>query len=168
MAAGLSVPEENLEAFRMALNRDSGLSEGDFVKQVWIDVPMPFAYVTEELLSEFQLLEPFGNGNEKPLFAQKGLLVRQKSVIGKHKNVLKFLLSDEHGLNIEGIMFRNVPETDALVREGDRIAVTYYPELHEYMGRRTMQMQILSCQLGNRLEAGKKAIEGRMAIEGRK
>lgn len=167
MAAGLSLPEENLEAFRKALNRDSGLSEEDFVRQVWIDVPMPFAYVTEELLSEFRLLEPFGNGNEKPLFAQKGLLVRQKSIVGKNKNVLKFLLSDGAGLNMEGIMFQNVQETDRLVREGDRISVTYYPEIHEYMGRRTLQVQILSCQLGNRLEAERRALEGRMAIEGR-
>lgn len=164
MAAGLSFPEENLEPLRTALNRDSGLSEKDFVRQVWIDVPMPFAYVTEELLSEFRFLEPFGNGNEKPLFAQKGLLVRQKNIIGKNKNVLKFLLSDENGLNINGIMFQNVQETDEIVREGDRVSVTYYPELHEYMGRRSLQMQIVSCRPGNRLEEERKAIEGRPAI----
>ncbi len=161
MAAGLSLPEENLEPLRAALNQDSGLSEEDFVKQVWIDVPMPFSYVTEELLSEFCLLEPFGNGNEKPLFAQKNLLVRQKSIIGKNKNVLKFLLSDEGGRNINGIMFQNAEETDQIIREGDRIAVTYYPELHEYMGRRTMQMQILGCQPENRLEKGRRTLEGR-------
>ena len=161
MAAGLSLPEENLEPLRAALNQDSGLSEEDFVKQVWIDVPMPFSYVTEELLSEFRLLEPFGNGNEKPLFAQKNLLVRQKSIIGKNKNVLKFLLSDEGGRNINGIMFQNAEETDQIIREGDRIAVTYYPELHEYMGRRTMQMQILGCQPENRLEKGRRTLEGR-------
>ena len=102
MAAGISLPEENLEAFRAALNQSSGLLAEDFVRQVWIDVPMPFAYVTEELLSEFRLLEPFGNGNEKPLFAQKNLLVRRKSLIGKNKNVLKFLFSDERGTNMEG------------------------------------------------------------------
>lgn len=168
MAAGLSFPEENLEPLRAALNRDSGLSGEDFIKQVWIDVPMPFSYVTEELLLEFHLLEPFGNGNEKPLFAQKNLLIRQKNLIGKNKNVLKFLLSDENGLNIDGIMFQNVQETDRLVKEGDRISVTYYPELHEYMGRRTLQMQILSCQLGNRLEEERRAIEGRMGIEQQK
>src|SRR5699024_8940228 len=75
MAAGISLAEADLEAFRRALNEQSGLTEKDFKKKVWIDVPMPFSYVTEALIREFQILEPFGNGNERPLFAQKGLLV---------------------------------------------------------------------------------------------
>ncbi len=161
MAAGVSLPEENLEAFRAALNRDSGLSEEDFARRVWIDVPMPFSYVTEEFLSELRLLEPFGNGNEKPLFAQKGLTVRQKSLCGKNKNVLKFLLSDDHGLNMEAVMFRNAEETDQVIREGDRISVTYYPDLNEYMGRRTLQMVVQGCQLEQRLVEGQASIEGR-------
>ncbi len=168
MAAGLSLPEENLEAFREALNRDSGLSEEDFVKRLWIDVPMPFSYVTEELISELHLLEPFGNGNEKPLFAQKGLTVRKKSILGRNKNVLKFLLSDKDGNSIEAVTFQDIEETDRSIREGDRISAAYFPDLNVYMGRRTLQMMIQSCQPETKLVDGVPAIEGRRALEGRK
>ncbi len=146
MAAGLSLPEENLEPFRKALNRGSGLQEKDFVKNLWIDVPMPFSYVTEELVDQFRLLEPFGNGNEKPLFAQKGLIVRRKSLMGKKKNVLKLLLADEKGLSMEAVLFSEAEETDKLLREGDRIRAAYYPDIHEYMGRKSLQMVIQSLQ----------------------
>lgn len=146
MAAGLSLPEENLEAFREALNRDSGLSGEDFVKRMWIDVPMPFTYVTEKLLSELHLLEPFGSGNEKPLFAQKGLMVIQKNLVGKNKNVLKFLLSDGNGWNIEAIQFQDVEETDSSIEVGDWISVAYYPDINEYMGKRSLQLVIQSCR----------------------
>ena len=146
MAAGLSLPAENLETFRAALNRNSGLSERDFIKRVWIDVPMPFAYVTEHLVSEFHLLEPFGNGNEKPLFAQKGLTVRQKKLLGKNKNVLKLLLSDENGANIDAILFQEAAEAFEILEKGSRISAAYYPDINEYMGRRTLQMIIQSWQ----------------------
>ncbi|MCI8466300.1 MAG: single-stranded-DNA-specific exonuclease RecJ [Lachnospiraceae bacterium] len=158
MAAGLSLPEENLEAFRAALNRDSGLTEADFVKRLWIDVPMPFSYVTEKLVSEFRLLEPFGNGNEKPLFAQKGLMVRQKNLVGKNKNVLKFLLSDETGLNIEAIQFQDAANMEQAVEVGDWISVAYYPNINEYMGRRTLQMVIQSSRQERKPITGRKSV----------
>ncbi len=144
MAAGLSLPEENLEPFREALNRGSGLAERDFEKQIWIDVPMPFSYVTEGLLKEFRLLEPFGNGNEKPLFAQKGLTVRKKNLIGRNKNVLKLQLADEAGRPIEAILFREAEEADREIREGAVISAAYYPDINEYMGKRSLQMVVQS------------------------
>lgn len=150
MAAGLSLKEENLEGFRRALNKNSGLVEKDFDKQIWIDVPMPFSYVTEELVREFRLLEPFGNGNEKPLFAQKGLTVRKKNLIGKNKNVLKLQLAEETGNPVEAIQFQEAAETEAKIREGDRLSVVYYPDINEYMGKRSLQMVIISCQCENR------------------
>ena len=145
MAAGISLAEADLEAFRRTLNEQSGLTEKDFEKKVWIDVPMPFSYVTEALTREFQILEPFGNGNERPLFAQKGLLVRRKSIIGKNKNVMK-LLADGSGHPAEAILFHDVQETDRNLAEGDRISVVYYPDINEYMGKRSLQMVIISCQ----------------------
>lgn len=146
MAAGISLAEADLEAFRRTLNEQSGLTEKDFEKKVWIDVPMPFSYVTEALTREFQILEPFGNGNERPLFAQKGLLVRRKSIIGKNKNVMKLLLADGSGHPAEAILFHDVQETDRNLAEGDRISVVYYPDINEYMGKRSLQMVIISCQ----------------------
>ena len=144
MAAGLSLPEENLEPLRAALNENSGLSEPDFVKRLWIDVPMPFEYVTERLIEEFRLLEPFGNGNEKPLFAQKNLTVRTKTLFGKNRNVLKLLLSDEMGRNIPAVLFQDAEKAEERLFCGEKISVAYYPDINEYMGRRSLQMVIQS------------------------
>ncbi len=144
MAAGLSLPEQNLKAFREQLNRESGLTEAAFVKQLWIDVPMPFSYVTETLIDEFRLLEPFGNGNEKPLFACKGLTVKRKNIIGRNRNVLKLLLAGEDGRPIDAILFQDAEEADSSLSAGDRLSVAYYPDVNEYMGKRSLQMVIQS------------------------
>ena len=89
MAAGLSLPEANVEQFRLELNRRAALTEEDFVPRIWIDVPMPMSYVTEELVQELELLEPFGQGNEKPQFAQKDLRIRNARVLGRNRNALR-------------------------------------------------------------------------------
>ena len=78
MAAGLSLPEEHVEEFRRRLNENARLTEEDFIRKVWIDVPMPLEYINESLIQELERLEPFGNGNEKPQFAQ-GLSIRTRT-----------------------------------------------------------------------------------------
>jgi single-stranded-DNA-specific exonuclease len=83
MAAGLSLLKENVDELRRALNEKAELSEEDFVKKVWIDGPMPLEYISEPLIEELDLLEPYGQGNEKPLFAQKDLSIRSVRVLGK-------------------------------------------------------------------------------------
>jgi single-stranded-DNA-specific exonuclease len=83
MAAGLSLKKENVDAFRRRLNENAGLTEDDFRAKVWIDVPMPLGYVTEKLVREMKLLEPYGQGNEKPQFAEKGLYIRSCRVMGR-------------------------------------------------------------------------------------
>ena len=97
MAAGLSLEKENIDEFRRRLNEDAELTEDDFVRRIWIDVPMPFDYISEPLIQELELLEPFGQGNEKPLFAQKGLHIRSVRVLGKNRNAVKFSLADREG-----------------------------------------------------------------------
>lgn len=142
LAAGLSLPEENLEALREKLNRKSGLSAADFDRIVWIDVAMPFGYVTEELIREFGKLEPFGNGNDKPVFAQKDLILRQKQVLGKNRNVMKLRLMEPSGRLIDAITFRDIEELEQSLVPGDKLMVLYYPAINEYMGRRSLQMVI--------------------------
>lgn len=144
LAAGLSLAEENLEPFREKLNRKSGLKESDFAKKIWIDVPMPFAYVTEALIQELHVLEPFGNGNEKPVFAQKNLFIVEKALIGKNRNVLKMKVKDERGYLYDTIMFHGAEETDEQFVKGDKIQAIYYPAINEYMGNRTIQMVLQS------------------------
>ena len=110
MAAGLSLEEKNIGEFRRQLNERSGLREEDFKAKVWIDVPMPLDYVSEGLVSELKGLEPFGQGNEKPQFAQKDLLIRSVRVLGKNKNLVKMSLVTENGLSMDGLLFADGPE----------------------------------------------------------
>lgn len=142
MAAGLSIKEEDVPEFRKRLNENAELTEDDFIPRVWIDVPMPLEYVTEGLVEELKRLEPFGQGNEKPLFAQKGLMIRSLRVLGKNRNVVKLGLVTDTGLSMDGLLFG---DGDALQRElagRDRIDIVYYPDINEYNGNRTLQAVI--------------------------
>ena len=83
MAAGLSLPEENVEAFRRKLNENCSLTQEDMTEKIVIDVPMPMSYVTIPLIRQLSLLEPFGKGNTKPVFAQKDMKVLNFRILGK-------------------------------------------------------------------------------------
>ena len=142
MAAGLSLLEENIDEFRRELNERSGLTEEDFKAKLWIDVPMPIDYINERLVEELKILEPFGQGNEKPLFAQKQVRIRSCRVIGKNKNVVKLVLEGGSGMPMDGILF-----TDGIAFEEERAGRTvmdiiYYPEINEYNGNRNLQVVI--------------------------
>lgn len=142
MAAGLSLEEENVERFRRKLNEQSGLTEEDLVEKVTIDVPMPIHYIRKDLVQELSLLEPFGKGNEKPLFAQKNLWISQMRVFGKNRNVVKMRLTDENGYPMDGVYFGN---GDEFVEEGSgkrKISIVYYPDINMYQGRESLQVII--------------------------
>ena len=137
MAAGISLDKENIEEFRWQLNRNQTLTEEQLTPVTWIDVPMPLGYVNFSLIEQLKCLEPFGKGNEKPVFADRNLTVRQASIIGKNKNVLKLVLEDENAYSYDAVMFRadalNVP------RKGRKISIVYYPSINEYNGNKTIQ-----------------------------
>ena len=142
MAAGLSIKEENIEAFRRQLNENCTLTEEDLLPKIVIDVPMPVSYITKELVEQISLLEPFGKGNTKPVFAQKGLRVLDSSILGKNKNVVKVKLLDPQGVPMEGIYFGEAEEFAGFLKEHDTIAVTYYPEINRFRGRESLQIII--------------------------
>ena len=142
MAAGLSLEEENVERFRRKLNEQSGLTEEDLVEKVMIDVPMPIHYIRKDLVQELSLLEPFGKGNEKPLFAQKNLWVSQMRVFGKNRNVVKMRLTDENGYPMDGVYFGNGDEFAEEGRGKRKISIVYYPDINMYQGRESLQVII--------------------------
>ena len=142
MAAGLSIEEENIEKFRRQLNENCTLTEEDLRPKVVIDVPMPISYITKELVEQISLLEPFGKGNTKPIFAQKGLRVLDSSIIGKNKNVVKLKLLDPQGVTMEGIYFGEAEDFANFIRQKDTISVTYYPEINRFRGRESLQIII--------------------------
>ena len=139
MAAGLSIEESDIDEFRRRLNENAKLTEDDFVPQIWIDVPMPFEYVNEKIVDELKGLEPFGQGNEKPLFAQKSLTIRNVRVLGKNRNVVKMNLVTNTGHPFDGLLFA---DGDRFLEEQtgqNTIDMIYYPDVNEYNGTSTLQ-----------------------------
>lgn len=142
MAAGMSLKRENLTLFREKLNAQSTLTEEDFVEKIWIDVAMPFGYITTQFIDELKRLEPFGNGNEKPTFAAK-VTVSNFRLIGANRNVLRLSLKDEYGTAMEAVCFADAVRLEERLRSSREVlSVLYYPEINEYNGIRSIQIVI--------------------------
>ncbi|MCI9314941.1 MAG: single-stranded-DNA-specific exonuclease RecJ [Lachnospiraceae bacterium] len=156
MAAGVSMAEENVNVFRSYLNEHCGLTEEDFEEKIHIDVPMPMSYVTPEFVRQLSVLEPFGNGNPKPVFAQRNLSLLRGRILGKNHNVGKYTVADPEGRQFEMMFFGDLEAwhgfladhfgqqaCDGLYRggcSGIRIHVIYYPDLDVYQGKERLQM----------------------------
>ncbi|MCU6774238.1 Single-stranded-DNA-specific exonuclease recJ [uncultured Blautia sp.] len=142
MAAGLSIEEENVEKFRQTLNDNCTLTEEDMIPKIVIDVPMPISYINEELVEQLSILEPFGKGNTKPLFAQKNLRVLKVGIYGKTQNTVKLQLRDPSGAVMDGLYWGEAKEFADFARSHETISVTYYPRINSYMGRESLQIVI--------------------------
>lgn len=140
MAAGLSLPEENIEAFRRALNKKCTLTQEDMMKKVLIDVPMPISYVTLPLIRQLSLLEPFGKGNNKPVFAEKNIKITQCRIFGKNKNVVKMKLYDKNGICMDGVWFGDGEAFVNEIQEKERWSIAYYPSINTYNGRESIEI----------------------------
>lgn len=142
MAAGFSLREDKIDALRFALNKDAEIPPEKLREKLWIDAAMPFSYVTEKLITELSRLEPFGKGNEKPRFAERALRILSVRVLGQKRNAVKFLLLSGEGRRAEAILFS---DGDRFLRElGEKrlMDIVYYPEIHEYNGRKSLQLII--------------------------
>lgn len=142
MAAGLSLEEKNVEKFRKKINENCSLTESDLTPKIVIDAAMPFSYISKELIEQLSLLEPFGKGNTKPLFAQKGIRVLEPRVFGKNRNVVKMKLMDAEGFSVDAVCFGEADKFVEFVKQKECISVTYYPEINRYQGRERMQVII--------------------------
>lgn len=156
LAAGLSLEEKNIEILRRTLNQNCTLTADDMEEKILIDVPMPMSYVTMDFLKELELLEPFGTGNPKPVFAQKDLKFLSMRIMGKNRNMAKFSVEDEQGNRFSMVCFRHLEKfleevgkkygqeiLDSFMSQnrnsGVKMSVIYYPSLNEYMGKREIQ-----------------------------
>lgn len=157
MAAGLSLEKERVDEFRKRINAVCTLTEEDMQEKIRIDVPMPMQYANFALVEQMTYLEPFGNGNSKPLFACKNITLRSVRRMGKTGNVAKFELCDENGFRAEGICFSKVEElfyklekdfSGESVRKMEqgrgniKVSIAYYPDVNEFRGKKTLQMVI--------------------------
>ena len=146
MAAGVSLPEENVEILRKRLNENCILSWEDMAERIHIDMKLPFAYINEDLIREFSLLAPFGKGNTRPLFAEKNLRVYYPQIVGKNQNVLKFQVQDPAGNRMEAIYFGEAKKCLEYIQRKQEMAFTFYPSINEYNGRRTIQLTVVNYQ----------------------
>ena len=172
LAAGLSLEKENIERLRYMLNANCTLQEEDLAEKVVIDMEMPFSCVTEELVQELSLLEPFGKGNTKPVFAAKSVEILSGKILGKNKNVLKLQVQDSAGTQIEAMYFQHIDQFLSELEENYGVfevesmlagkknhiilMLTYYPGMNEYMGKKTPQIVITHFRCQKTLKNPKK------------
>ena len=144
MAAGLSLEEADVDLFRRRLNENARkkLTEADLIEKIWIDVALPFEYIDEPLIQELHMLEPFGQGNEKPQFAQRHLKIRSARVAGKLHNVVMLSLASDNGTVMEARWFGEGDRFMEEKRNCTFMDAIYYPEINEYNGRRSIQVTI--------------------------
>lgn len=141
MAAGLSLAISDIDIFRKMLNDNAILTDEDLIPKMWIDVPMPVSYANIRLVNQLKLLEPFGKGNEKPVFADRNLYVKTALVIGKNKNVLRCQLETEDGTYVPAVQF-GINNIDDIPRAGMRISIIYYPDINTFNGIMSLQIII--------------------------
>lgn len=162
MAAGISMAEKDIEAFRQKINVCCELTDEDFIPKIKIDVPVPAGYPDVSFVRELDLLEPFGKGNIKPQFADKNIGIEHMYIVGKNRNVLKLQLRTESGGRISAVYFGDVerflacyrekfgePEVERALcgRENDiRMSIVYYPEIDAYQGRENVRLVIKNYQ----------------------
>ena len=162
MAAGLSLPEEKIEELRERLNQSTTLTEEDFVAKILIDTPMPLDYITENLIKELSVLEPFGKGNNKPVFAEKEVNIIGAKILGKNKNVIKMQVLNKQGFYMEAMYFGSVELFEQYVIEKFTreqleflymskennvvLSLTYYPTINSYGGKTSLQIIIQNFQ----------------------
>ena len=142
MAAGLSLQEENIDLLRRRLNANCTLNQDQLTEKIVIDAAISIAYISRKLVGQLAMLEPFGKGNEKPLFAQKDLHVVDCRVLGKNSNVLRLRVSDPAGFTMSAVYFGNAQKFYNDLKEKRRIAAAYYPEINSYQGRESLQIVI--------------------------
>lgn len=156
MAAGLSLPEENVEIFRQRLNELTTLTDEDLQGKVVIDVPMPLDYITKELIEQLSILEPFGKSNEKPVFADRNLEILSLRILGKNQNVCRMQVKSTGGTIMTAIYFGQAEQLLEFLRqkyggsaveqalagrgEGMLVSLVYYPEINVYNGRESIQI----------------------------
>ena len=157
MAAGLSLERNRINEFINRINEVCTLTEDELVRKVWIDVPMPLGYVTKDIVHELAKLEPYGKGNEKPVFATKNAAIKSLKIMGVNQNMCRMQLDDGSGKVMDALVFQSifqgfmeflsekfgeeqVRKAKMSMQNDIRISVIYYPDINEYNGRETMQI----------------------------
>lgn len=146
MAAGLSLKKEMFSEFQEKINKNSLLTKEDFIRKYWIDTELPLEYLSLDFINSLHLLEPFGKGNEKPVFATREVVITEARIVGVGENVMKLSLISQKGLRFAGVCFEKEEFPNLLqgYQQQRKLSILYYPEINEYNGRRQIQVQVKS------------------------
>lgn len=158
MAAGLSLEANNLEVLRNRLNSLTMLTDEDLIPKIYIDMQIPLNKVSLALAEELEILEPYGKGNSKPLFAEKNIRISRATILGVNKNVLKLNLLSKIGKVVESIFFGDIEKFKEYitnkfgqlelnkifngVQNNVTIDLIYSIDINEYMGNKKVQLII--------------------------
>ena len=162
MAAGLSLSKDNIDSFRKKLNNNCNLTSDDIIPRVSIDVLLPLGYLNESLIEELKIIEPCGKANEKPVFAEKDIMVNRIRKLGKNQNVLKINITNKYNKTLDAMYFGDVESFEEYIvsKYGDReldkaykgmqndirLSLIYYPDINEYNGIKSLQITIKEYQ----------------------
>lgn len=154
-AAGFSLLEENLPVMRQKLNENCKLTKEEMQNKLYLDAEVPLSYITGELVNQIQRLEPFGNGNEKPMFARKDLRLMSGKLLGNEGKVGKYKVLEQNGQGFELTLFQRNDAFRVFLQEkygeeemqavfagrgsGVTVNIAYYPQWNEYQGRKSLQ-----------------------------
>lgn len=157
MACGLSIERKKVNELRKRINNASPLVDENFIDKIYLDSTLYISSLTFDVIEELHKLEPFGKGNPRPIFGDKNVIIKQCSLIGKNKNVLKMLLHSR-GKDVEAILFQDVEEKLEYLKQkfgekelrksfmnvdnSNAIDICYYPTIHEFNGKKNIQLSI--------------------------
>lgn len=144
LAAGVTLPVENIEAFRRRVNDfyiQQKLKNQAQLLLPTSDAEALFSEVNEELIQLLDQLEPFGNGNPQPILKTQAVFVADVCRMGDRGQHLKLTLSDSQSVRIQLLAF-SAPD-HFFVEPGEKVTVWYTPEINEWQGRRTVEGRLL-------------------------
>lgn len=140
MAAGFSILKKDIDELRELLNKECNLTDVDFVKKVYIDAEFPFYEMTEDIMNDYEKLDPFGQKFTRPQFATRGVNVKILNVYGAEQNVLKLSL-EKDARRLKAVMFASANEVMSQLNK--QIDIVYYPKINEYMGNKSLEINVL-------------------------
>ena len=149
MAAGLSLEEEKIGEFRRRINEQCTLTEELLTPKTVIDAAVPLSYLSRKLIQEISMLEPFGKGNTRPVFARKNLRVLWPKIVGKNRNAVKMKLEEPDGFSMDAVYFGDASALMEAVRGENTLAVTYYPEINSFRGAESIQVIVTDFIVNN-------------------
>jgi single-stranded-DNA-specific exonuclease len=145
LAAGVTLPTENIAAFRARVNEfyhsQKLFDQATLLLPKEDVVIKELAHINEALMAQLEFLEPFGNGNPEPVFKTENMLVINQRRMGAEAQHVKLELQDNSGKAMQFLAF-SAPN-HFFVEPGEYVTIWFQPTINEWMGRKTVEGRLL-------------------------